>query len=270
MALAKQARPRETITLNDVFEAERGLVGLILADAATYRMIAPILHDEDWTHPLHRGVFEVAGELLAAGEAITLDAVLPRVADVGPDGAPAEDYLAARIAAAPPASEAELLARRLAAATDIRDRPDPYLRDVYAWAFAQAERLRRGQFSSLDALNLAEEIEDLGSEIYNRLESALRTMLIPLLKWDFQPEKRTRSWALSIRNGRRAAMKLLERNPGLKCRLSGAVREAYDDARIEAAGETGLDESAFPAACPYPYEAIMTRAIAWPPEPEAS
>lgn len=64
-------------------------------------------------------------------------------------------------------------------------------------------------------------------------------------------------------------MKLLERNPGLTSRLSGAIREAYDDARIEAAGETGLDETVFPDACPYSHEAIMTRAIAWPPEPEA-
>ncbi len=126
MALAKQARPRETTTLNDVFEAERGLVGLILADPATYGVMAQILRDEDWTHPLHRGVFEVAGALVAAGEAITLAAVLPRVADVGPDGTPAEAYLAARIAGAPAASEAEPLARRLAAAADIRDRPDPY------------------------------------------------------------------------------------------------------------------------------------------------
>ncbi|WP_279603963.1 DUF29 family protein [Methylobacterium sp. J-092] len=242
---------------------------MILADPATYGVMAQILRDEDWTHPLHRGVFEVAGALVAAGEAITLAAVLPRVADVGPDGTPAEAYLAARIAGAPAASEAEPLARRLAAAADIRDRPAPYLRDVYAWAFAQAERLRRGEFSSLEALNLAEEIEDSGTEIYNRLESVLRITLIRLLTWDFQPEKRTRSWALSIRTGRRAAAKLLERNPGLKSRLSGAIREAYDDARIEAAGETGLDGSIFPDACPYSHEAIMTGAIAWPPEPEA-
>ena len=154
MALAKRARSRETITLNDVFEAERGLVGLILADPPTYQVIALFLSDEDWTHPLHRGVFEVAGELAAANSAITLDAVLPRVADVGPDGAPAEDYLAA--------------------------------------------------------------------------------------------------------------------HPGVRRRVPGAVVHAYRRARIEAAGETGLDESAFPAACPYSDAAIMTRPIPWPPEPKAA
>ena len=215
-------------------------------------------------------MFEVARELAAANSAITLDAVLPRVADVGPDGAPAEDYLAARIAASPPASEAEPLARRLAAATDIRDRPDPYVRDVYAWAFEQAERLRRGQLSSLDALNLAEEIEDLGNEIYNRLESALRITLMHLLKWDHQPQRRTRSWTLSIRNGRLDVEDILKRHPGVRRRVPGAVVHAYRRARIEAAGETGLDESAFPAACPYSEAAIMTRPIPWPPEPEAA
>ncbi|WP_375466286.1 DUF29 family protein [uncultured Methylobacterium sp.] len=269
MALGTQTRLPETITLNDVFEAERHVVGLILAEPATYRIIAAILRGEDWTERLHRGVFEIAGELAAAGRLITLESVLPRVSDVGPDGAPAETYLAARIAEAPPSSQAKPLAQRLAAAARARHGPDIYDHDLYAWAFEQAQRLRRGQFSGLDALNLAEEIEDLGSEIYRRLESALRITLMHLLKWDHQPEKRTRSWTISIRNSRLDAEEVLERHPGVKRRLANGVARAYRRARIDAAGETGLDEAAFPAECPYPYDDIMNRAISWPPEPDA-
>lgn len=268
MALGTQARLPETITLNEVFEAERQVVGLILAEPAAYPIVAKVLRGEDWTERLHRGVFETAGALAAAGRAITLESVLPRVSDVGPDGAPAEAYLSARIAEAPPPSQARPLAQLLAAAAHARHGPDIYDHDLYAWAFEQAQRLRRGQFSSLDALNLAEEIEDLGSEIYNRMESALRITLMHLLKWDHQPEKRTRSWHLSIRNGRRDTQKVLRKHPGVKGRLEGAIREAYEEARVDAAGETGLDETAFPAECPYPFDAIMTRAVAWPPEPE--
>ena len=157
----------------------------------------------------------------------------------------------------------------LAAASAERDNPDIYGHDVYAWAFAQAQRLRRGQFSGLDALNLAEEIEDLGNEVYNRLENALRITVMHLLKWDHQPERRTRSWQPSIRDGRLDAAKLVQRHPSMRPRLEGAIEEAYRRARIDAAGETGLDESAFPAACPYPYETIMTHPTPWPPEPEA-
>lgn len=270
MALGTQTRPAETITLSDVFEAERQVVGLILAEPATYRTIATILRGEDWTERLHRGVFEIAGELAAAGRAITLEAVLPRVSDVGPDGMPAETYLSARIAEAPPASQAKPLAQLLAAAACARHGPDIYDLDLYAWAFEQAQLLRRGHFSGLDALNLAEEIEDLGSEIYNRMESALRITLMHLLKWDHQREKRSRSWTLSIRNGRLDASKVIERHPSVKGRLKGAVREAYHRARIDAAGETGLDETVFPVECPYPFDAIMTRKITWPPEPDAA
>ncbi|MGU3539350.1 DUF29 family protein [Methylobacterium sp. A54F] len=265
MALATKSRPIDPPDLSDVFEGERQLVGLLLADPTIYRTVAEILRGEDFTERLHRGVFEVAGELAAAGRPIALASILPRVSDVGPDGSPAGTYLAALMTAAPGARRAEAIARRLAAAARARHRPDIYGLDLYAWAFAQAQHLRRGAFSSLDALNLAEEIEDLGNEIYNRLESALRITLMHLLKWDHQPARRTRSWTLSIRAGRRTVEKTLDRHPGVKGRLSQALTEAYGDARLEAVAETGLDEDTFPAACPYDFDTIMNRPIPWPP-----
>ncbi|WP_245930832.1 DUF29 domain-containing protein [Methylobacterium radiodurans] len=151
----------------------------------------------------------------------------------------------------------------------MQHRPSIYDLDFYDWAFEQAQRLRRAQFSALDALNLAEEIEDLGNEIYTKLESALRITPMHLLKWDHQPGKRTRSWMLSIRNGRLDAAKVLERSPSLKARLPFAIDKAYRRARIDAAGEPGLDEDTFPAACPYDFETIMNRPIPWPPSEDA-
>lgn len=269
MALATKRRTPEPPSLNDVYEGERQLVGIILANPEAYPAVARILSGEDWTQSLHRGVFEVAGELAAAGQTITPDSVLPRVSDVGPDGTPAETYLAGLVATAPAPHHAEGIAHTLAEAARVQHRPSIYDLDFYAWAFAQAQRLRRGQFSALDALNLAEEIEDLGNEIYNKLESALRITLMHLLKWDHQPGKRTRSWTLSIRNGRLDVEELLEKHPSLKARLPFALTKAYRRARIEAAAETGLDEDAFPAACPYDLDAIMNRPIPWPPNEDA-
>ncbi|MFF8799744.1 MULTISPECIES: DUF29 family protein [unclassified Methylobacterium] len=266
MALAPKARPPAPPTLNEVFEAERQLVGLILAEPAIYGRVAAILRDDDWTENLHRGVFEVAGRLAEEGRPLLLETVLPRVSDVAPDGGPADLYLAALADKPPPSARAEPLAHLLAEAAHARTGPDHLDRDLYAWAYEQAQALRRGQFAALDALNLAEEIEDLGGEIYNRMESALRITLMHLLKWDHQPEKRTRSWHLSIRNGRLDAEEVLERHPSLKRRLPGALAKAYRRARIDAAGETGLDEDVFPAECPYTFEAIMNRPVPWPPE----
>lgn len=266
MALAPKARPPAPPTLNEVFEAEQQLVGLMLTDPATHGRIAAILRDEDWTQNLHRGVFEVVGRFVEEGRPVSPVSVLPKVSDVAPDGGPANRYLIALVAGAPSSAFAEPLARRLAEAAHARSGPNHLDRDLYAWAYEQALALRRGQFSALDALNLAEEIEDLGGAIYNQMESALRLTLMHLLKWDHQPEKRTRSWHLSIRTGRLDVEELLERHPSLKHRLPGAIACAYRRARIEAAGETDLDDDVFPAECPYTFEDIMNRPVPWPPE----
>lgn len=268
MVLAPQARPPASPTLNEIFEAERGLVGPILAEPVVYGRISAILTGEDWTQTLHRGVLEVAGRLVADGRPIVPDAVLPHVGDVAPGGGPADLHLAALAATAPAPGRAEPLAHRIAEAARARGVNDHLDRDLYAWAYeqAQAQALRRGQFSKLDALGLAEEIEDVGGEIYNRMESALRVTLMHLLKWDRQPDTRTRSWHLSIRNGRLDIEDLVERHPSFRLRLPGAVAKAYRRARIDAAGETGLDDDAFPAECPYGFGEIMTRPLPWPPE----
>ena len=43
--------------------------------------------------------------------------------------------------------------------------------------------------------------------------------------------------------------------------LGEAVGRAYRRARIEAARETGLDETQFPATCPYSFDDITTRSF---------
>ena len=73
-----------------------------------------------------------------------------------------------------------------------------YDSDLYTWAVEQAALLRAGKIAEADALNIAEKLDDMGNEQYDKLESALRVILLHLLKWDHQPELRTRSWRSSI------------------------------------------------------------------------
>lgn len=136
-----------------------------------------------------------------------------------------------------------------------------YERDYYAWSQEQARLLRAGLWTAVDRDNVAEEIESLGREQFNKLESALRVLLLHLLKWDHQPEKRTRSWALSVKDQRLAFGDVLADNPGLKSRLDEALARAYRRARIQAAAETGLPEEAFPETCPYGLDEIAAREI---------
>ncbi len=134
-----------------------------------------------------------------------------------------------------------------------------YERDFYSWLIEQARHLREGRFDALDRANLAEEIESLGREQFNKLVSALRVVMLHMLKWDHQASLRSRSWILSIEEQRLDIADVLADNPGLKPRISEAIARAYRRARIEAARETGLDETEFPAACPYSFDDIIMR-----------
>ena len=77
-----------------------------------------------------------------------------------------------------------------------------YERDFYSWLAEQAHLLRESRFDALDRENLAEEIESLGREQFNKLESALRVLLTHILKWDHQPRRRSRSWVLWMKADR--------------------------------------------------------------------
>jgi hypothetical protein len=141
-------------------------------------------------------------------------------------------------------------------------RPDPaprYEGDLYAWSLWQADLLRAGRLDELDAGNIAEELLDVGSSEYDKLESALRILLAHMLKWQYQPQKRSRSWENSIAIQRRHAVRQLSRSPSLKSRIGEAVEEAYFDAKRIASSETELDLEAFPEACPYDWDAIVNR-----------
>jgi hypothetical protein len=129
----------------------------------------------------------------------------------------------------------------------------------YAWSQEQARLLKARRFGEIDADNIAEEILDVGSNEYDKLESALRVLLMHMLKWDHQPERRSRSWENTIGLQRDHALRQLRRNPGLKSRASEAVADAYSDARRLASTETDLDLDRFPAKCPYDWDAILHR-----------
>ena len=144
---------------------------------------------------------------------------------------------------------------------EARREPACYDRDLYSWAVEQAALLRAGRIAEADALNIAEEIDDVGNEQYDKLESALRLILLHLLRWDYQPQQRSRSWTLSVAVHRKHASKVLRKNPGLKPLAGEAVADAFDTARLEAADETGLEVETFPLECPYSWQEIMERPV---------
>lgn len=131
-----------------------------------------------------------------------------------------------------------------------------YDTDFYLWTQQQADLLRQGELSALDIENLAEEIESMGNSNRLALESYLSNVIMHLLKWQYQPERRGTSWELSIDNGRYQVARKLRNNPSLKPQLSVMVSDEYPQARKNASRETGLPLTAFSEQCPFTVEQI--------------
>lgn len=132
-----------------------------------------------------------------------------------------------------------------------------YDTDFYAWTQNQAALLREAKFGQLDLTNLIEEIEEMGKSQRRELESRLVVLIAHLLKWHYQPGQRSRSWEASIQVQRSSLRRLLRDNPSLRARMREFVDSAYPDAVTVAWGETGLERSVFPQACPYANKEIL-------------
>ncbi|MBV8452845.1 MAG: DUF29 domain-containing protein [Deltaproteobacteria bacterium] len=141
-----------------------------------------------------------------------------------------------------------------------------YERDYYAWTDGQAHALRERKVSGLDWDNLAEEVEDLGKAERHRLESHLELLLMHLLKWVYQPQRRSRSWSNSVREHRFRIQRVLRDNPSLTAALPQVFTDAYEAARFSAENETGMDLSAIPESCPWNLDDAMRNDF-WPGGP---
>ncbi|MGA9381893.1 MAG: DUF29 domain-containing protein [Phormidium sp.] len=144
-----------------------------------------------------------------------------------------------------------------------------YETDFYAWTVEQVKFLREGELNSLDLPNLAEEIESLGKQDRRELRNRLRVLIGHLLKWEYQPGKRSKSWSNTIYEQRYQIKELIKESPSLKPYLRDAVIESYSDALDLAINETSLDKSCFPQECGYNLEQILEKEF-FPGEPTES
>ena len=131
-----------------------------------------------------------------------------------------------------------------------------YETDFYAWTQYQAEVLKSKNIEQLDWSHLAEEIEDMGRSEKRQMESRLEVLIMHLLKWQFQPNLRSRSWQLTLKEQRLRLEKLLQDNQSLKSNLEEAIEKNYPLAVVSAERETGL--SSFPETCPYSISQILS------------
>lgn len=132
-----------------------------------------------------------------------------------------------------------------------------YDQDFARWSLEQAALIRQGRFDEVDVENVAEEIESLARSDRKEIRKRQEVLLRHLLKWEFQPGKRKAGWRSTIFEQRQQLKLLIKESPSLKSYPASQVPWCYGLARMKAAGESGLPESAFPSECPYTARQIL-------------
>ena len=136
-----------------------------------------------------------------------------------------------------------------------------YGADETAWLDQTAELVRERRLAEIDLDTLAEYLTDMARRDRREVGSRLALLLAHLLKWQFQPEKRTGGWRATIEVQRQELAELLESGT-LRNQAGDVLAKAYENGVRQAAAETGLEASAFPAECPYSLDEVLS-------EPEA-
>lgn len=132
-----------------------------------------------------------------------------------------------------------------------------YEQDYYLWVEDILKKIQDKRWDEMDWDNLWSEIDDMGKSQKQRLISNLRILLMHLLKWEFQPDKRTNSWKYTIIEHRRRILEQLEDSPSLKNYLNLKFEATYQKACKDASLETNFSLNLFPETYPHKVEQVL-------------
>ena len=133
-----------------------------------------------------------------------------------------------------------------------------YEEDFNLWLEETVNLLKTRQLSLIDYENLIEEIESMGKRDKKALESNLEQILMHLLKWKYQKDKRSNSWRYSIIEHRNRLKKDFRDSPSLKPYFDDVLEDCYQTAREFASEQTGLGIKTFPIDIPFTKEQILS------------
>lgn len=127
--------------------------------------------------------------------------------------------------------------------------PIHYEQDFYGWIQNTVSCIQEGTTNALDWAKLVEELQDLGNEQKNQLESRLLFLYEHLLKltyWSQERDYNQRGWRAIILEQRKPLKRLLKRSPSLKPYFQEIAQEIYDDACQITSLKTDLALERFP------------------------
>ncbi|MCI4625630.1 MAG: DUF29 domain-containing protein [Candidatus Magnetoovum sp. WYHC-5] len=129
--------------------------------------------------------------------------------------------------------------------------------DFYQWALYNANLLKQGRFTEVDIENVVEELESMGRGEKKELRNRLAILIMHLLKWQYQPQRRSESWKITINTQRVDIEFILKDSPSLKHVVEIVIDEAYKKSGLMFQKETGINKKHLPNICPYNFEQLI-------------
>ncbi len=126
-----------------------------------------------------------------------------------------------------------------------------YDRDFVLWLDHAVNLLRQGKLQELDVTHVVDEMESMSKREKRAIESNLKVILVHLLKYQYQPQQRSRSWLCTLLEHRQRIDRSLKDSPSLRSHLLENFQEVYAQARAKASTETGLQMDVFPVVSPF-------------------
>lgn len=128
--------------------------------------------------------------------------------------------------------------------------------DETAWLERMSSLIAQRRFDEVDGEHLAEYLSDMAKRDKREVLSRLIVLIAHLLKWKYQPERRSDSWRETMREQRRELEGMLDA-VSLRRYAAEILEKAYDRAVKEAVDETALPKDRFPINCPMSLEQIL-------------
>ena len=117
--------------------------------------------------------------------------------------------------------------------------------------------LQENRLEELDYDSIFQMLFEMSRSEKNSIEGLSRIIVMHLLKWVYQPEKRTRSWRTTILSHRYSLLSILEDSKILGKYLQDHLEKIYSRAKRLASSETEIPEENFPTRCPFTVDQIL-------------
>lgn len=120
-----------------------------------------------------------------------------------------------------------------------------YELDETGWLDQTARLVVEGRLAEVDSDSLSEYLTDMARRDRREIERRLFLYIAHILKWEYQPEKRSPSWRQTIRSQRREILSLID-SATLRRHAEAELGEIFREACEFAAEETDIEISCFP------------------------